>query len=60
MSMRCQHEAKGGRGRAWKAREGTSAVGGDRDTVHENYIIDTEFNLQITHKYPKEVENLQK
>ena len=34
--------------------------GGDLDTVHENYRIDTEFNLQITHKYYKEVENLQK
>ena len=58
--MQCQREAKSGRGRAWKAGEGTSAVGDDRDTVHENYRIDTEFNLQITHKYSKEVENLQK
>ena len=49
--------AEGEPGRPEKVRR---RWGGDRDTVHENYRIDTDFNLQITHKYSKEVENLQK
>ena len=56
----CQREAKGSRWRAWKIGERTPAVGRWSATVPRNYIIATEFILQITLKFSKEVENLQK
>ena len=60
MSRSCEHEAEGGHGRAWKAGERTSAVGQWSATVPRDYRIATEFILQITHNFSKEVENLQK
>ena len=56
----CQREAKGGRRRAWKTGERTPAVGRWSATVPRNYRIATEFILQITLKFSKEVKNLQK
>ena len=60
VSCSCQREAEGGHGRAWKTEERTPAVGRWSATVPRNYRIATEFILQITVKFSKEVENLQK
>jgi len=60
VSCSCQREAEGGHGRAWKAGERTPTVGRWSATVLRNYRIATEFILQITLKFSKEVENLQK
>ena len=60
VTIPCQHEAEGGHGRVWKVGERTPAVGRWSCTVHQNYRIAIRFKFQITPKFSKEVENLQK
>ena len=55
-----QREAKGGHRHVWKTGEGRRRWGGGRGTVPQNYRIAIRFKIQITPKFSKEVENIQK